>query len=149
MSNPDNPAFTRWIRASIADHFSSLVGHVHVEGMNRHTEDKDAWYEVRVPRINTMKRTKSNWTIKIDIDVACCRIHETNAYAIDDMAGAVHARMTMAICFFQYDETLTDPILALPPMCRETDPAIQPLGEVKPDLKLYQTNVTSSYKVII
>lgn len=149
MSNPNNPAFTRWVRASIGDHFFSLDGHVHVEGANRHTADKDSWYEVRVPRVKTLQRTRSNWTIMIDVDVACCRIHETNAYAVDDMAGAVHSLMSLCIPFYQYDETLTDPIVALPPMCRENDPMISPLGEVKPDLKLYQTNVTSSYKVLI
>jgi hypothetical protein len=144
-----NASLDRWIKSSLAKHFSSLSEHLHVEGAHRQTEELEKWFELRIWRISKKQRTKNSWNVFVDIDIACMCIHTNNAYLVEDLSGEAESKMLTSLPLYQYDEAITLPITQLSCFDRVIDPEVIPLGEVKPGLKLFQTNVTSQYEVRI
>lgn len=141
-----SPIIDRWLLASVAYHFdTTLTEHVHVDGEARFTDDKEKWYEIRMPRIRKVQRTKSYWDVFVQIDVACMSI-DSNAYGVQDLTGKAYEAMTNTIKVYEYNKSGSHGEL-IGCLEREEDPRTMNFGEIKPDAKLYQSAVISNYRI--
>lgn len=150
----------RWVNASIATHFSTLVNgelFQYTEGEERETEDQHDYFELRLdgPYINEV--SKGLYQVDCTINALVCSIkNDENIYTLDDNIGIVLKGFTKAIQVFQLNATTAvdgdgDP---LPPIFEgclvlQTPVGVTRFGQIRSDERLMQAQVEASYRMLI
>jgi len=146
----------RWIAASINKHFSTEAAtyslEMFVEGEERRTNDDRSYIELRHDGVWWREVSKDWWKGKIDINVLCVAVMESDLYKINRMVGQVTAILAQCIPVYKYgpdagdDDTQFGELQLLTSEGRDGH-RIHKYGQIEPDVKLIQASVECSYRI--
>ena len=149
-----NSNWERWIRASCAVHFDALrqAVHLHVEGEERFTDDKEQWFELRVdfPRI---RQHDDKWyRLYIEMNILCTQVQTDNIYALSSLSGIATSAFTTHIPVKKFGPNVADDesyvgCLTLSTEGNRDQIQVATFGKVRPDTNLSQTTVEGKYYI--
>ncbi len=153
---PQNPNWVRWIRASVNQHFHTIVQPSGLmllfEGTDRRTEDQRDASELRLdgPKINEI--SKGYWRFDIVIDVLIkSALSDQNIYTIERDQGNVLAAFTTSISVFKYGDGIDDDqtYLGCLVLCPDYGEAIivTNFGQVQNEVRVRQSTVEATYRM--
>lgn len=145
MTNSD---LIKWIRASVAEHFRTVVTPlgVSIEGQKKLTDQSD-WCEIRVNG-PTFTDFGVGTIVKVVINALVMTVRdESNLYAEDINVGKVVSGFSN-INTFKYGNTLSDDKSFIDCLNLNSPIVVTRFGQIDPDLNVYQTTIEAEFKMI-
>jgi|6_EtaG_2_1085325.scaffolds.fasta_scaffold89534_2 hypothetical protein len=157
MSYPSQ--LNRWVRASLVKHFYNAlkdIEHVHVEGQERRTKDKQKWFELRIDGPFIREVTKSRFRINTEVNILVVNLQDNSnpsIYGMDELTGQAASKFVSCVEIFRYGDVADDAAndgsrigeLQLRPQ-NDEEIDVTFFGKLRPDTPVEQASVESHYQ---
>lgn len=153
-----NRHWPRWVHASIAKHFETILGnqlHLYVEGEKRQTENQENYCELRIDGPDSNQLSPKLFKLNVTIDALIVNIKsDKNSHIHLDFVGLVLTTFTNAITVYRYGTGLDDDqtelgCLKLMPDASKDKVQVTRLGQTVPAELLQETSIEASYEMLI
>ena len=121
-----------------------------MDGDDRKTDDHNNWYEARIYGVS-LRTYDSLFSLAISCMAEMGA--NVNAFRSEDMADEVISVIEGGFTIYQYEDNTSQTDIDAGTVTVEgcveliSEPIITPMGEIRTDIKLYQTDVTANFRI--
>lgn len=149
MSAP-NASWTKWIRASVNNHFDAgkIDYKISFEGSENLLKDKETRAEIRLDGPFCEEISKDVWKIECEINVLIlCNKDSVNLYAYEEMIGLFSSLFNESILIKKYGNTVEDNKSLVFCLSKDGKTEISNYGDIG-NLGIQQGSIQAKYRVL-
>lgn len=145
---------TRWLIASIHDHFATNISdlHIYFEGYERDTRNKSSYVEIRENGPNLQEESKDNYYIYIEINGLVQSVEiDSDRHIVYADTGKVAKAFTKTIPVYRYGDRIVDDQSFLGCLkliqANNDNLRITQHGRIAPNTPIQQATVEAGYEM--